>query len=142
MLFSRAVFAFVLTGIAAFICVTRRRLPAPGAPAQTTRGWLLYAVLTAGYVLMLSIVGGVTLARYLLPIYPLVSLACIATISSRVKWWPAVAGLAAVALVAGLFPYTDRYLFWRDDNLAYLIEIESFTQNDLIVPGRIGPRTF
>ena len=42
------------------------------------------------------------------------------TLVSRVKWWPAVAGLAAVAFVAGLFPYTDRYLFWRDDNLAYL----------------------
>ena len=95
MLLSLAVLAFVLTGIAAFISVTRRRLPAPGAPAQTTRGCLLYAVLTAGYVLMLSIVGGITLARYLLPIYPLVSLACIATISSRVKWWPAVAGLCS-----------------------------------------------
>ncbi len=111
---------FVLTGVAALICATRHCLPTSGAPAQNTRGWLLFAVLIAGYVLMLSIVGGVTLARYLLPIYPLVLLACVAAISSRVKWWPAVAGLAAVAFVAGLFPYTDRYLFRRDDNLAYL----------------------
>jgi len=111
---------FVLTGITAIICATRRRLPSSGATEQNTRGWLLFAVLIAGYVLMLSIVGGVTLARYLLPIYPLVLLACVSAISSRVKWWLAVALLAAVAFVAGLFPYTDRYLFRRDDNLAYL----------------------
>jgi 4-amino-4-deoxy-L-arabinose transferase-like glycosyltransferase len=111
---------FVLTGIAVLICAASRRLPAIGPSEQNTRGWLLFAILTAGYVLMLSIVGGVTLARYLLPVYPLIFLACVTAISSRVKWWPAVAVLTVVAFVAGLFPYTDRYLFRRDDNLAYL----------------------
>ncbi len=110
---------FLLTGLA-IICAARPRLPAPGAPGQNTRGWLVLAALTAGYVLMLSIVGGVTLARYLLPLYPLVILACVAAISSRVRWWPAIAGLVTVAFVAGLFPYTNRFLFRRDDNLAYL----------------------
>ena len=111
---------FILTACTAVIFAARSRLPVPGAPAQNTRGWLIFAMLTAGYVLMLSIVGGVTLARYLLPLYPVVFLTCVAGIASRVKWWPAIAGLTAAAFVVGLFPYTDRYLFRRDDNLAYL----------------------
>jgi 4-amino-4-deoxy-L-arabinose transferase-like glycosyltransferase len=111
---------FVLTGLAAIICATRPGLPAPSAPGQNSRAWLTIAAVIAGYVVMLSIVGAVVLARYLLPVYPLVVLACVAAISTRVKWWPAVALLTAIAFVAGLFPYMNRYLFRRDDNLAYL----------------------
>lgn len=111
---------FILTGLAALIFAMRPRLAASGAQERNARGWLLLAVLTAGYVLMLSVVGGVILARYLLPVYPLVILACLVAISARVKWWPAVAGLTAVAFVAGLLPNTNRFLFRRDDNLAYL----------------------
>jgi 4-amino-4-deoxy-L-arabinose transferase-like glycosyltransferase len=111
---------FVLTGLAAIIFATRSRLSLVNTSLQISRGWLIFAFLIAGYVLMLSIVGGVTLARYLLPVYPIVILACVAALSSRVKWWPAIAGLTAAAFVAGLFPYTNRFLFRRDDNLAYL----------------------
>ena len=111
---------FVLTGLAAILFATRPRLPALGSPKQYTRGWLMLVALTAGYILMLSVVGGGILARYLLPVYPIVVLASVAAIGSRVKWWPAVAGLSAVAFVVGLFPYTNRFLFRRDDNLAYL----------------------
>ncbi|HET7105457.1 MAG TPA: glycosyltransferase family 39 protein [Candidatus Acidoferrum sp.] len=111
---------FILTAVTAIIFVARSRFLAPDAPRQNTRSWVIFAMLTVGYVVMLSIVGGVTLARYLLPVYPLIFLACVAAIASRVKWWPAIAGLTAAAFVVGLFPYTDRYLFRRDDNLAYL----------------------
>jgi len=52
------------------------------------------------------------------------------------------AGLAAVAFGAGLFPYTDRYLFWRDDNLAISIDNRIRPQNDLMWPAGIGPITF
>jgi 4-amino-4-deoxy-L-arabinose transferase-like glycosyltransferase len=111
---------FVLTGLTALVCVTFPRLPAGGAPGQDYREWLLFGAVIAGYVLMLSVVGRETLARYLLPIYPLIVLACVAGISARVKWWPAIAGLTAVAFTAGLFPYTSRFLFRRDDSLAYV----------------------
>jgi 4-amino-4-deoxy-L-arabinose transferase-like glycosyltransferase len=110
---------FVLTGLAAIIFAVRPRLYSFNASEQS-RGWLISAFLIVGYVLMLSIVGGVTLARYLLPVYPIVILACVAGLSARLKWWPAIAGLAAVGFVAGLFPYANRFLFRRDDNLAYL----------------------
>jgi 4-amino-4-deoxy-L-arabinose transferase-like glycosyltransferase len=111
---------FVLTGLAVLICAARPRLLAHSTSGQTVQAWQTLAAVTVGYVLMLSVVGGVTLARYLLPIYPIVVLASVAAIRSRVKWWPAVAGLTAIAFVAGLFPYTNRFLFRRDDNLAYL----------------------
>jgi 4-amino-4-deoxy-L-arabinose transferase-like glycosyltransferase len=111
---------FVLTGLAAIIWATCPRLLPRCAPGQNSRAWLTLAAVIAAYVLMLSVVGEVALARYLLPVYPLVIIASVAAISSRVKWWPAVAGLAAIAFVAGLFPYTNRLLFRRDDNLAYL----------------------
>ena len=111
---------FVLTGLAAIIFAARSRLSPSDTPEQSSRGWLIFTFLIVGYVLMLSIVGGVTLARYLLPVYPIVILACVVGLSARVKWWPAIAVLTAAAFVAGLFPYTNRFLFRRDDNLAYL----------------------
>ena len=112
---------FVLTGLAAIVCVvTRPRASAESAAGRNNRGWLTLGVVAAGYVVMLSLVGGVTLARYLLPVYPLVVLGCVAAISARVRWWPAIAAVTAIAFVAGLFPYTNRFLFRRDDNLAYL----------------------
>jgi 4-amino-4-deoxy-L-arabinose transferase-like glycosyltransferase len=112
---------WVLTGIAAILCIWRRRRSPEGSSfTENWRAWLTLALLTVGYVAMLSIVGGVMLARYLLPVYPLVILACVAAIRSRVKWWPAIAILVAVAFVVALFPNTNRFLFRRDDNLAYL----------------------
>jgi 4-amino-4-deoxy-L-arabinose transferase-like glycosyltransferase len=110
---------FVLIGLAAIICLKWPRLRASQASGQNNRVWMTLAAVGAGYVVMLSIVGYVTLSRYLLPVYPLVVLAAVAAISSRVKWWPAVAAVTAAAFVAGLFPYTNRFLFRRDDNLAF-----------------------
>lgn len=111
---------YVLTAIAAVICVIRPRAQLNRGSRETNHAWLLLAGVVVSYVLMLSVVGGVVLARYLLPVYPIVMLALMVAISSRVKWWPAVAGLSALAFVAGLFPYTPRLFFRRDDNLAYL----------------------
>ena len=108
----------VLTGFTAVICAVRRR-GKYGEWGGHGHAWLMLAGVTAGYLAMLSVVGGVTLARYLLPIYPMVVLASLAAISARVKWWPAVAAISLVAFVAGLFPYTNRFMFRRDDNLAY-----------------------
>ena len=134
---------FVLTGLAAMVCVvTRPRVSTESAARRNYRGWLTLGAVVAGYVVMLSLVGGVTLARYLLPVYPLVVLGCMAAISVRVRWWPVIAGVTAVAFVAGLFPYTNRFLFRRDDNLAYLDfvslhqEAAKFVADDAAADGR------
>jgi hypothetical protein len=111
---------FVLTALAAITLVTFRRREAGRASPQSSRTWLMLAAVTAAFVLEHSVVGYVTLARYLLPVYPVVMLASLSAIASRVKWWPAVAAVAAMSFVAALFPYTNWILFRRDDNLAYL----------------------
>ncbi|HTN70683.1 MAG TPA: glycosyltransferase family 39 protein [Methylomirabilota bacterium] len=110
---------FVLTGLAGIIIITRRRSQGSRAFTEGNGTLLIVAVITA-YLLIHSVFGAVVLARYLLPIYPLVVLACVASTASRVKWWPAVAVIVTGAFVAGLFPYTNWVLFRRDDNLAYL----------------------
>ena len=110
---------FVLTGLAALVVIMRRRSQGECAFTESNGALLIVALITA-YLLIHSVFGVVVLARYLLPIYPLVVLACVAATASRVRWWPAVAVIAAGAFVAGLFPYTNWILFRRDDNLAYL----------------------
>ena len=70
------------------------------------------------YVVALSIVGGAVLARYMLPIVPLVILVCVSTIWRRLKWWRAVIAVVALAFVGGLF-VNPPYGFSPEDNLAY-----------------------
>ena len=111
---------FVLTGLAAIIfAIGPRALPSRPF-GQNSHAWLLLAAVVVGYILMLSVVGAITIARYLLPIYPIIMLALVLAISSRTKWWPVAACLTAAAFVLGLFPYTSRFAFVRDNNLAYL----------------------
>jgi len=77
----------------------------------------LGAVLLA-YLLFMSAVGGAVLARYLLPVLPLVILAWVATLWRRVRYWELIVGAVAVAFVAGLF-INPPYGFSLEDNLAY-----------------------
>ncbi len=111
---------FLLTGAAVIICAICPHASLGRASEQSRRAWLLLAAVVAGYVGMLSVVGLVVQARYLLPVYPIVIFASVLAVSSRTKWWPALACLTAIAFVAGLFPYRNRLLFKRDDNLAYV----------------------
>lgn len=114
---------FVLTGSAAVICAMCSRRVTDRSREQDSCSWLVLASVIVAYLLMLAIVGEALLARYLLPVYPLVVLISLAAIERRVKWWPAVAGLTAAALIIGLFPYA-RHGFSREDNLAYLDYVE------------------
>jgi hypothetical protein len=88
----------------------RERIP---IPHQFT-----FAIVLAGYVVALSLVGGAVLARYMLPVVPLVILVCVATLWRRVRGWP-----LAVAAVCGMFVaawfVAPPYRFAPEDNLAY-----------------------
>ncbi|HEX3558205.1 MAG TPA: glycosyltransferase family 39 protein [Pyrinomonadaceae bacterium] len=79
---------------------------------------LLFAVLILAHVFALSLVGGAVLARYMLPVLPLVLLVWVSTIRRRVPLWP-----LAVALVCAAFVYRTEvnppYSFPWEDNLAY-----------------------
>src|SRR5581483_4220068 len=56
--------------------------------------------------------------RYLLPLYPLVLLVCVAAFWQRVPVWSSMVALAAAAFCLGLF-INPPYRFAPEDNLAY-----------------------
>jgi hypothetical protein len=70
------------------------------------------------YIVTLSIVGGAVLARYMLPVVPLVILVCVSTIWRRLRAWKAVIAVVALAFVSALF-INPPYGFSPEDNLAY-----------------------
>jgi hypothetical protein len=70
------------------------------------------------YLGFMSAVGGAVLARYLLPVAPLVVLVWVSTLWRRVRYWKLIVGAIAIAFVAGLFS-NPPYGFSLEDNLAY-----------------------
>jgi Dolichyl-phosphate-mannose-protein mannosyltransferase len=70
------------------------------------------------YLISLSVIGGAVLARYMLPVTPLVILVCASTVWRRLRAWKAVVGVIALAFVSALF-VNPPYGFSPEDNLAY-----------------------
>jgi 4-amino-4-deoxy-L-arabinose transferase-like glycosyltransferase len=69
-------------------------------------------------VLFFSIIGGAVLARYLLPLYPLILLLCVSTWRRRVLQWQWMVALSVLAFICGLF-FNPPYRFAPEDNLTY-----------------------
>jgi hypothetical protein len=119
---------FVLT-LAALLAMTRlpmladeqphdghkknRERPRVPVPVQ-----LVFVLIALAYVLALSVIGGAVLARYLLPVYPLVVIVCVSTIWRRLPWWPAFLGIVCIAFLLGLV-INPPYHFAPEDNLNY-----------------------
>ena len=120
---------FLLTGVAA-LALLRTPLPLNAHVHSLAGGFLerrpglslavrsVFAVVIAGYLSLLSVVGGAVLARYLAPVYPLVILCCVFTLWRRIPWWKWAVGLIALAFVAGLF-LRPPYRIAPEDNLTY-----------------------
>jgi Dolichyl-phosphate-mannose-protein mannosyltransferase len=70
------------------------------------------------YVLAMALVGGAELARYMLPVVPLVILVCVSTLWRRVRLWRGVTAMVALLFVSGWF-VNPPYGFAPEDNLAY-----------------------
>jgi hypothetical protein len=70
------------------------------------------------YLVFMSSVGGAVLARYLLPVVPLVILTLVSTLWRRVRHWKLIVAAVAIAFVAGLYS-NPPYGFSLEDNLAY-----------------------
>jgi 4-amino-4-deoxy-L-arabinose transferase-like glycosyltransferase len=68
--------------------------------------------------LAFSVLGGALLTRYLLPIYPLILLLCVATWRDRTKLWPVFTAATTVVFISAwwLNPPTS---FAPEDNLTY-----------------------
>ncbi len=71
------------------------------------------------YVLAMAVVGGAELARYMLPVVPLVILIGVSTLWRRVYWWRSVLAIIVLAFVVGWF-VNPPYGFAPEDNLAYV----------------------
>jgi nitrate reductase NapE component len=70
------------------------------------------------YVIAMAIVGGAVLARYMLPIVPLVIMIFVSTLWRRVRFWKPVIGVVALMFIIALF-VNPPYGFTFEDNLAY-----------------------
>jgi hypothetical protein len=98
--------------------------PEPRVPSPVfARPWRPFIFLTAGlaaiYLLLLSVVGGAILPRYLLPVLPLFYLATVAMVT-RLPRIPARLVLAATAACfVGAWFINPPYPFPLEDNLAY-----------------------
>ena len=77
-----------------------------------------FLVVLLAYLTFMSIVGGAVLARYMLPVVPLVILVWVSTLWRRVRYWKLIVAAVAIAFVAGLFS-NPPYGFSLEDNLAY-----------------------
>ena len=106
----------VVATIAALLMVRERK-----GPAVLERPVLLaLGVVVVANALAFSVLGGALLTRYLLPVYPVELLVCVAVWWSRggrLVW--GLGGLTAVAFVAGLF-VNPPYSIAPEDNLTYV----------------------
>ena len=111
---------FVLTLIAAYAMTRPALRESDGAlrqPILVNRQLVFGAVILA-HVVALSILGGAVLARYLLPVFPLVILICVSTLRRRLRhWWWWIVVTSAAFVVALLVP--PPYRVSAEDTLLY-----------------------
>ena len=113
---------FVLTLAAAYAMFRPALLERDGTPRPriAISVQLVFAAVILAHVVVLSLIGGAVLARYLLPVYPLVILICVSTLRRRVRhwvWWIAAACAAFVLALLTPPPYRvspEDTLLYRD----------------------------
>jgi 4-amino-4-deoxy-L-arabinose transferase-like glycosyltransferase len=115
--FHMSLWVLTLAGLASMFLKPRRDGGVERARIDV-RVQLLFAALILAHAFALSFVGGAVLARYLLPVLPLIILIWVSTVWRRAPAWPLV-----VALVCAAFVYRTEvnppYSFPWEDNLAY-----------------------
>ena len=77
-----------------------------------------FLAVIAAYVVAMAVVGGAELARYMLPVVPLVIVLWVSTLRRRVRIWRSAIAIVALVFVAGLF-FNPPHGFSIEDNLAY-----------------------
>ncbi len=77
-----------------------------------------FLVLIISYVMAMAVIGGAILARYMLPVLPLVIILCVSTLWRRVQYWRVVIAIVCAAFIAAWF-FNPPYGFPFEDNLAY-----------------------
>jgi hypothetical protein len=113
-------FGLYLLTVGGTLAMRRPTLALKGDARPRIPIWIQFSFLAvlSAYLVFMSVVGGAVLARYLLPVVPLVILVLVSTLWRRVRHWRMVVALVAIAFVAGLFT-NPPYGFAIEDNLAY-----------------------
>jgi hypothetical protein len=106
---------FVLTAAALIGSRENRKGGGEGIDRDTK---VVFALLIAAHVVVFSIVGGAALARYMVPVVPLVILLAVDALSRGMKAWAIWCGLSAVAFVLALV-FNPPWRIAPEDNLAY-----------------------
>ena len=96
---------------------------------------LAFFFVTAPYVFTMAFIGGAVLARYMLPIVPLVIIVWVSTLWRRVGQWRAVVAIVAGAFAIGLF-VNPPYGFSFEDTLAYRDYIVLHQHADAFIEAR------
>lgn len=84
---------------------------------------LQFALIMLAYIVVLSLVGGALLTRYLLPVYPLVIIIGMSTLHRRIASWEWPAAVMVVFFVFALV-FDPPYRIAPEDNLTYRDFIE------------------
>lgn len=87
-------------------------------PRIDARVQLLFLALIVTHVLAFTVIGGALLARYLLPVLPLLFLICVSTLRRRVRRWRLVVALVCLAFIVSWF-VNPFHRFPFEENLAY-----------------------
>jgi Dolichyl-phosphate-mannose-protein mannosyltransferase len=113
-------FGLYLLTLAGLLAMFRPSQKQNGIARPRIPFWMqaIFLVVILAYLAFMSVVGGAVLARYMLPVVPLVVLAMVATLWRRVRYWKVIVVAIAIAFVAGLFT-NPPYGFSLEDNLAY-----------------------
>ena len=111
-------FVPILCMVAAMFLPALRQVDGSKRPRVSWNVQAQIGILLLVNLLFYSLAGGAVLARYLLPLYPLILLLCVSTWRRRVEQWPWIVALSTVAFLAGLF-VNPPYRFTPEDNLTY-----------------------
>ena len=87
-------------------------------PRITVRVQMMFLAVIVTYMIVMALIGGAVLARYMLPVVPLVIIVAVSTLWRRVRYWPAVILFVALCFVTAWF-WDPPYGFSPEDNLAY-----------------------
>ena len=112
---------YLLTAAAALAMYLPARTK-PDAPERRPRIaieiQLVFLAMTVIYTFAMAVIGGAVLARYMLPIVPLMVLVWISTLWRRVEMWKVVVVIVGATFAVNLF-VNPPYGFSIEDNLAY-----------------------
>lgn len=129
---------FLLSAAAALAMWFPRLQEKAGERPRIARGMqAAFAAVIVAYTVTLSVIGGALLARYMLPVVPLVIIICVSTVWRRIRSWPAVIAVVCLGFVLGLL-VNPPWGFAPEDNLAYRDYVLLHQAADQLVSTKYG----